>query len=109
MKIPFEKWIEDNSIPEEAKELFAESIICYKISAYRSAFIMSYIAFQNILKQRILDTPNIPEEINPNCWKKICSALGDEDEWDKEVAECVKRTKPNNIFLISPYKIYKKV
>lgn len=34
MKIPFEKWIEDNSIPEEAKELFAESIICYKISAY---------------------------------------------------------------------------
>lgn len=102
MKIPFEKWIEDNSIPEEAKELFAESIICYKISAYRSAFIMSYIAFQNILKQRILDTPNIPEEINPNCWKKICSALGDEDEWDKEVAECVKRTKPNNIFLISP-------
>ena len=41
MKIPFEKWIEDNSIPEEAKELFAESIICYKISAYRSAFIMS--------------------------------------------------------------------
>jgi len=61
---------------------------------------MSYIAFQNILKQRILDTPNIPEEINPNCWEKICSALGDEDEWDKEVAKCVKRTKPIEILLV---------
>ena len=34
MKIPFEKWIEDNSIPEEAKELFGKSIIRFKITAY---------------------------------------------------------------------------
>ena len=54
MKIAFEKWIEENEIPDEAITLFQESIRCYKISAYRSAFIMSYIAFQNILKTRML-------------------------------------------------------
>ena len=51
MKIAFEKWLEENEIPEEAVALFSESIHCYKDSAYRSAFIMSYIAFQNILKK----------------------------------------------------------
>lgn len=60
MKIAFEKWLEQNEIPEEAVALFEESIHCYKISAYRSAFIMSYIAFQNILKKRMLSAANTP-------------------------------------------------
>lgn len=101
MKIPFEKWLEENRIPGEAMELFSESIICYKISAYRSAFIMSYIAFQNILKQRVLGASSIPTGIQPNWWETICSRLGDEDEWDKAIAECVNRTNPNRVFLIS--------
>lgn len=59
MKIPFEKWIEDNSIPEEAKELFAESIICYKISAYRSAFIMSYSPYLDFTSNQCHNSPMI--------------------------------------------------
>ena len=100
MKIYFEKWIEDNQIFEEAMNLFMESISCYRIGAYRSAFIMSYIAFQNILKQRILNASLMPTNISENMWNEICSKLRDEDEWDNKVAECVKRTAPNKIFLI---------
>lgn len=101
MRIQFEEWIEENQIPDDAMNLFTESISCYRIGAYRSSFIMSYIAFQNILKQRILDATFIPTGINENMWNTICSKLRDEDEWDKQVAECVKRTAPNNVFLVS--------
>lgn len=101
MKIQFEKWIEENQISNEAMNLFKESISDYRIGAYRSAFIMSYIAFQNILKQRILEAVVIPNGINEGMWDTICNKLRDEDEWDKEVAVCVKRTAPNKIFLIS--------
>lgn len=101
MRIRFEEWIEENQISEDSMNLFKESISCYRIGAYRSAFIMSYIAFQNILKQRMLDAAFIPTGIKKSMWDTICSKLRDEDEWDKQVAECVKRTAPNNIFLIS--------
>lgn len=102
MRIQFEEWIEENQISEDAMNLFKESISCYRIGAYRSAFIMSYIAFQNILKQRMLDATFTPDRINQRMWDTICSKLRDEDEWDKQVAECVKRTSPNTIFLVPP-------
>ncbi len=101
MKIKFEEWIKENQISEDAINLFEESISCYRIGAYRSAFIMSYIAFQNILKQRVLDATFRPTDISKKLWDEICSKLIDEDAWDKQVSECVQRTSPNNIFLIS--------
>ncbi|MDD3401840.1 MAG: hypothetical protein PHQ72_00590 [Hespellia sp.] len=90
----------ENSISEDAKNLFIESVLCYRIGAYRSAFIMSYIGLQNILKQRILDAVIIPDGINRSNWNTICSKLRDEDTWDHEVSDAVKRTSPNKIFLI---------
>lgn len=101
MKIAFEKWLEQNEIPEEAVALFEESIHCYKVSAYRSAFIMSYIAFQNILKKRMLSATNIPTGITQTWWTSICADLGNEDKWDSTVADCVKRSNPDRIFLIT--------
>lgn len=101
MKIAFEKWLEENEIPEEAVALFSESIHCYKVSAYRSAFIMSYIAFQNILKKRMLSATNIPTGVTQVWWTNICADLGNEDKWDSTVADCVKRSNPDRIFLIT--------
>lgn len=101
MKITFEKWIEENEIPDTAKDLFRESIICYKVSAYRSAFIMSYIAFQNILKERILNASYRPTRVNESHWSSICRKLGDEDKWDETVSNCVKQQSPDRIFLVT--------
>ena len=80
MRIQFEKWIEENQVSAEAMNLFKESISCYRISAYRSSFIMSYIAFQNILKERILNATFKPGNINEHMWEVICNKLRDEDE-----------------------------
>lgn len=105
MKIPFELWVENKynskEISDSAVELFKESIICYKVSAYRSAFITSYIGFQSILKERILKTNYKPSGINNNNWNEICNKLGDDDLWDSTVADCVKRKNPDRIFLIT--------
>lgn len=101
MKIAFEKWLEKNDIPEEAVDLFGESIHCYKVSAYRSAFIMSYIAFQNILKNRILSATNTPTGVNQTWWTDRCADLGNEDKWDSTVVDCVRRNNPNRVFLIT--------
>ena len=101
MKIAFEKWLDDNEIPEEASALFKESILCYKISAYRSAFIMSYIAFQNILKTRMLNASSTPTGISATWWANICRELGDDDKWDNAVADCVKRNTPDRVFIIN--------
>lgn len=101
MRIYFENWLENNDIPTNAMELFKEAIICYKVSAYRSAFIMSYIGFQNILKKRILDASYIPNGVNPTLWQRICSDMGKDDLWDNTVVDCVRRNTPDRIFLIS--------
>ena len=101
MKIAFEKWLDENEIPDEAITLFEESIRCYKISAYRSAFIMSYIAFQNILKTRMIKATNTPTGIPTTWWTNICRELGDDDKWDNAVAESVKRCTPDRVFLIT--------
>lgn len=100
MKIGFEKWIECNVLPDCVRDLFAESVLCYKMSAYRSSYIMSYIAFQQILRDRILTAAFIPSGITQGEWNAICNELRDEDKWDAKVAECVKRQPPKNVFLI---------
>lgn len=100
MRVQFEEWVKENLISEDAKNLFFESVSCYRIGAYRSAFIMSYIGFQNILRQRILDAKIRPNGITEENWNTICSKLRDEDTWDAEVSNAVKRSAPNNIFLI---------
>ncbi|MHB8128914.1 MAG: hypothetical protein ACYDEX_07945 [Mobilitalea sp.] len=99
MKLSFELWLEKNSIPQNSLNLFKESIICYKISAYRSAFIMSYIAFQNILKDRILNSAYVPTGINN--WNTISSRLRDDTTWDSEVSTAVNKNNPNRIFMIN--------
>lgn len=101
MIVPFERWLENNSIPDESKDLFLESVVCYKVSAYRSSFIMSYIAFQNILKQRILGSQHIPNGIAQQWWNDICGRLRNEDKWDAAVTECVERSTPDRVFVIS--------
>lgn len=99
MKTQFELWLSKNTIPLNSKNLFEESIMCYKVGAYRSSFIMSYIAFQNILKERILSAAFAPSNINN--WQTICNKLRDENAWDAEVSNCVNKNNPSRIFMIN--------
>ncbi|MCY7771229.1 hypothetical protein MOB66_07060 [Bacillus haynesii] len=94
MKLPIEKWLEEQNFSEEITSLFEESITCYKASAYRAALLFSYLGFQSILKERILKAER-PKYIKEEQWKAIKNKLRNDDSWDSEVNECIKRNNDN--------------
>lgn len=101
MKISFEKWLEDNRLPQSAVEMFKESIICYKVSAYKSSFLMAYSGLQIIIKERLLTANCKPNSMEEGQWNCILQKLGNEDKWDAVVFDCVNRCDDKRLFLIN--------
>jgi len=100
MKLEFEIWYQEKVTNKDALDLFSESCLCYKIGAYRAAFLMSYLGFQNILKERLLKIENPPQGIPQPLWDRTIEDLLKDDKWDEAVFDNVNRTLPNNPFLI---------
>lgn len=100
MRLEFEKWYEEKINNNEAKQLFNEACLCYKVGAYRASFLMTYLGFQNILKERLLKFNVSPNGIPENMWERIKNDLLDDKKWDETVFDCVNRVKPSNPFLI---------
>lgn len=110
----FKKWIIDNGF--ENNELFQEALVCYCNRANRAAYMLSYLAFIEYLKERILDYKGIPikfeekwrnrktkdnsekvkEEIEKE-WKKNLKNLNDEDNWDSTLKDIINE-RDYNIF-----------
>ncbi|PAD15581.1 hypothetical protein [Shouchella clausii] len=82
MKTRFEKWYGKYDFPGDAKILFEESVLCYKISAYRASFIMSYLGIQEVLLERLLNSHKKPNNIPQNMWEKKLKELKDENAWE---------------------------
>jgi hypothetical protein len=78
VKLEFENWVESQGFTQEVKDLFNESILCYKASAYRASLLYSYLAFQTILKLRILEATK-PEHYHEKAWEAICNNLRKEE------------------------------
>ncbi len=100
MKLEFEIWYYSKVTNREAIELFNESCICYKVGAYRAAFLMSYLGLQNVLKERLLKSDKPPRGINQSHWDRTLKDLSDDAKWDEAVFDNVNRTQPSNPFLI---------
>lgn len=100
MKIYFEEWVSSLKISETAKTIFQESITCYRSRAYRASLLFSYIGFQTVLKERLLNS-RIPNGISENHWEKIIRHLADDEKWEHQVYECLKMKNPAEIFLIN--------
>lgn len=101
MKTRFEKWCENYDFKDDAKILFKESVSCYKISAYRASFIMTYLGIQTVLRERLLNSHNKPNNMAQNMWEKKLEELKDDNIWDNTVFDLVNRTNPDNPFLIT--------
>ncbi|WP_342411896.1 hypothetical protein NYE22_12890 [Bacillus sp. FSL K6-1560] len=95
MILPIEKWLNEQEFKEDIKDLFIESITCYKASAYRAALLFSVLGFQSIIKERILNSEK-PTNIKDQKWGAITKNLRKDDSWDKEVNECIKRNDENS-------------
>ncbi len=55
MRLPIEDWLSSQELSRESEGLFRESITCYKASAYRAAFLFSFLAFQTVIRDRIVN------------------------------------------------------
>jgi len=101
MKIRFESWYKNCAFSEDAENLFEESVLCYKVGAYKASFIMSYLGMQTVLRERLLNSHDKPDNIPENKWQKSMEELSNDNVWDNTVFDLVNRTQPDNPFLIT--------
>lgn len=98
MELGIERWLKDNSQifdkNTDSLKLFEESIICYKIGVYRSAFIMSYLAFETIIKFRMLSLDSLPTDYVNEEWDLVKSKLQDDNLWEAELFDRLTLSKP---------------
>lgn len=100
MKVPFEDWLIKQNISIQASELLKEAVLCYKSSAYRASLLFSYLTFQTVLKDRVLEA-KVPSGIPPSLWNSIQRDLLNDDIWESKLLETVNRKQPAEIFLLS--------
>lgn len=99
MIIGFEKWLRNHDVQSEAKELFEESIICYKALAYRASLLFSFLGFQTIIKHRIIKS-KAAKDYSDGEWDQIRRELQNDDLWDKKIISLISNKK-KPIFNIS--------
>jgi hypothetical protein len=98
MRLFIEEWAEKN-LSEIGIEIMKEAILCYKVGAYRSAFLMSYLSFKQTIRDRILEFESkVPESIkDQDKWEQeIISKLNDDDKWETSINEIVNASVPNS-------------
>lgn len=100
MNIRFESWYKNNSINKETLSLFDEGIMCYRVGAYRAAFIMTYLGLQIAIKNRILSATYKPNNMPQSKWNDIINRLQDDRMWDYEVFNIVNMKQPDSVFVI---------
>ncbi|PGS29434.1 hypothetical protein COC55_06515 [Bacillus cereus] len=77
---------------DEARDLFTESVKCYKTSAYRAALLFSFLGFQTVIKHRML-LSKAPEKYKDSEWNHIQKQLQNDDSWEKKIIEIIKDKK----------------
>ena len=74
MKLAIEQWIDENTFSLNVLDLFKESTICYKNSAYRASLLLSYLGFLTIIKDK-LNTSKKPDSFNEVDWRNKIRAI----------------------------------
>jgi hypothetical protein len=100
MQLPFEQWLTNQALTADANSLFREAVTCYKTGAYRAALIMSYLAFQSTIRDRVL-AASLPTAIPPGQWQSHQNSLRKDDEWDQTTFDIIRQKSPAPIFVIS--------
>lgn len=90
MRLKFENWLEDNNFPENAKNLFADAVTCYKANANAPALLVSYIGMLFILKIRLLNS-SMPAGFPLQKWKDLVRDVKNDDIWEVTVVDAVKK------------------
>ncbi|WP_227414938.1 hypothetical protein [Bacillus thuringiensis] len=106
MKLEIEKFISEMEFPEAAMSFIEEGILCYKVGAYRSSYIMSYLFFLNVVKYRVLESSHTPNEITVGEWNKKKKGISNEDDWENKVFDLINEGQTHSrYFKISKSRI----
>ncbi|AWE07039.1 hypothetical protein DCE79_06310 [Lysinibacillus sp. 2017] len=100
MRLRFEEWILSQEISTDAKDLINEALLCYKATAYKASLLFSYLCFQTIIRDRMLNAHK-PDNISQGLWDDILKNLRNEDKWDSTVYDNLQRQSPKEIFLLN--------
>jgi hypothetical protein len=100
MRLRFEEWITSQEISSEARDLIDEALLCYKASAYKASLLFTYLCFQTIIRDRMLNAHK-PDNIPQGMWEDILKNLRNEDKWDSTVYDNLQRQSPKEIFLLN--------
>jgi len=92
MKLTFETWLEEQAKPPEAEVAFAESVLCYKMGAYRAALLFSYVGWNLILRARLL-AASCPAGIVAGQWAQLHSDLRKDEDWDSATFDTTQKAK----------------
>ncbi|MGV2941473.1 hypothetical protein AB5I83_17855 [Mesobacillus sp. LC4] len=100
MRLRFEEWITSQEISSDARDLIDEALVCYKASAYKASLLFTYLCFQTIIRDRMLNAHK-PNNIPQGMWEDILKNLRNEDKWDSIVYDNLQRQSPKEIFLLN--------
>lgn len=106
----FKQWLIENEYEED--ELFVQSIKCFQIEAYKAAYLYSYLALINYIKEIIIGYHGIPipflEKIKGKTdndkkaiWKKKINDLNLDDKWEENTWNFINEGKETNIFKLT--------
>lgn len=91
---------------------FVQSIKCFQIEAYKAAYLYSYLALINYIKEIIIGYHGIPipflEKIKGKTdndkkaiWKKKINDLNLDDKWEENTWNFINEGKETNIFKLT--------
>jgi hypothetical protein len=99
VQLPIEQWLTTQTLTQDARDLFAESAVCFKAGAYRAALLFSYLGFQSTIRDRVL-AADPPTGVTPPHWASIQKNLRGDETWDAKAFEATQ-DKKHQIFVIS--------
>lgn len=94
MRHPFERWLAEQDLSEEARSLLNEGVDAFMTNAFRAAFIMSYLGFMTVLRDRLLRA-DMPEGFTRSRWSTKIAKIRNSETWDGEVFTCVQQKTPD--------------
>ncbi len=96
-----------NNLCDNSITLLTESIICYNVGAYKSAYLMSYLAFKQTIRERILNFDKCPDGFLTTDWEEVKNNLYDDEHWESKLNAYVE-VNPNKSGSINIFKYQKK-
>ncbi|MDA2654374.1 hypothetical protein PDQ31_18805 [Bacillus cereus] len=98
MILPIEKWMVEQDFPIEVTNLLDEGFTCYKAGAYRAGLLFSYLGFEKIIKNRLLDA-RCPDNVPEGAWTSIQRDVNNDSKWEETVFDTITGYSRNPIFL----------